>query len=92
VPIGVDIEAASGKYSGATIWPNDARAPHLDLRVVGSELVWEQQNSGGGVWVYQAKRQAADTLVGTVKLRDAPFASDAPPSGTFTLTRMPANR
>ena len=88
VPIGVDIEAAAGTYAGSTIWPNDAKAPHLNSRMVDGELRWEQQNSGGGVWVYQAKRQSADSLLGTVTLRGAPGREASPPSGTFTLVRM----
>ena len=88
VPLGVDIQAASGKYSGATIWPNDARATHVNSRTVGDTLVWEQPNSGGGTWVYQANRQSADSLVGTVMLRGAPFAQTDPPSGKFVLVRM----
>lgn len=90
VPIGVDIDSSSGTYTGFTIWPNDARAPHLNSHVVDGQLHWEQQNSGGGVWVYQAKRTAADSLVGTVTLRGAPGRESAPPSGTFVLVRMPS--
>ena len=87
VPIGVDIEGASGNYSGVTIWPNDARAPHVNSRVVDGELHWEQRNSGGGMWVYQAKRQSADSLVGTVTLRGMPGQAGTPPSGSFVLVR-----
>jgi hypothetical protein len=84
----VDIEAASGSYSGATVWPNDARAPHVNSRVVDGELRWEQANSGGGMWVYHARRQSSDSLVGTVTLRGMRGQDATPPSGTFVLTRM----
>lgn len=90
VPIGVDIDVANGQYTGTTIWPNDARARHVNARVAGAELQWEQPNSGGGMWVYQAKRASADSVLGTVSLRGARGPDGPPPEGTFVLVRLPA--
>jgi hypothetical protein len=90
VPIGVDIDVANGQYTGTTIWPNDARARHVNARVAGAELLWEQPNSGGGMWAYRAKRASADSVLGSVSLRGAPGPDGPPPEGTFVLVRLPA--
>jgi hypothetical protein len=44
------------------------------------------------MWVYKARRVAADSIVGTVVLRDAPAGfGPNPPSGKFNVVRQPAS-
>lgn len=81
--------SSARSYSGATILPNDARAPHLETAVSGGEMRWKQQNSGGGFWVYSARLVTRDSIAGTVVLRDWPQlpAGERTPAGTFALAR-----
>ena len=76
-------------YSGFSILPNGARAPHLETTVTKGEIQWKQENSGGGFWVYKAKLVGRDSVAGTVVLTDWPQlpAGEKPPTGTFTLAR-----
>jgi hypothetical protein len=82
-------DSAKGEYSGATILPNGARAPHLETTVANGEMRWKQENSGGGFWMYAGKIVARDSIGGTVFLKDWPQlpAGEKPPSGTFSLVR-----
>lgn len=90
VPIAFIIEAAEGKYTGATVWPNGAKAPHMNTTQAGDALGWQQTNSGGGLWHYTLKRIAGDTLVGSMTLRDAPDFPPPLPTVKFVLIRNPA--
>jgi hypothetical protein len=87
-------DSAKGEYSGATILPNGARAPHLETTVVGSEMRWRQENSGGGFWMYAGKIVSRDSIAGTVVLKDWPQLSpgEKPPTGTFGLVRRPPGK
>jgi hypothetical protein len=87
-------DSAKGDYSGATILPNGARAPHLETTVVHGEMRWKQENSGGGFWVYAGKIVSRDSIAGTVALEDWPQLppGEKPPSGTFALVRRPAGK
>ena len=87
IPIAMIIDIADGKYTGATVWPNGARAPHDNNKAAGDVIMWDQSNSGGGRWYYSIKRTAGDTLVGTMTLRDAPNFPPPPPTGAITLVR-----
>jgi hypothetical protein len=90
IPIAMIIEATDGKYTGATVWPNGARAPHDNNKASGDVITWDQSNSGGGRWYYTMKRTAGDSLVGTMTLRDAPNFPPPMPTGTVRLIRNPA--
>ena len=91
MPVAFAIAADNGRYSSVMILPDHARVPLERTRLAGDTLVWESPNSGGGMWVYKARRIAGDTLVGTVVLRDAPANfGPKPPSGTFSVVRQPA--
>ena len=81
---------SAGNYSGYTVLPNNAHAPHLKTTVKGSEMTWEQTNSGGGRWVYTAKLAARDSIVGTYVLLDWPQGNGARPTGKFALVRRAA--
>jgi hypothetical protein len=89
VPIAVIIEVADGKYSGATVLPGGARAPHLNSAQSGDAMTWQQTNSGGGLWHYVLKRAAGDTLVGSMTLRDAPNFPPPLPTAKILLVRNP---
>ena len=88
IPIMFEFESAKGRYAGRTVWPNGGVAPHSNTKVTGDALLWQMPNSGGGTWLYQLKRAAADSLVGTVELRDWP--QGPPVSGTLVLVRKAA--
>jgi hypothetical protein len=91
MPVAFAINAGDRGYSSVMILPDNAKVPLERTRLVGDTLVWESPNSGGGMWVYKARRVAADTLAGTVVLRDAPANfGPKPPSGTFNVVRQPA--
>jgi len=82
-------DSAKRTYSGATILPNGARAPHLETTVAKDEMQWKQQNSGGGFWLYTARFVTQDSVAGTAVLRDWPQlpAGQKPPAGTFAIVR-----
>jgi hypothetical protein len=82
-------DSAKNEYSGATILPNGARAPHLETAVVNGEMRWKQENSGGGFWMYAGKIVRQDSIAGTVHLKDWPQLPPGakPPTGTFALVR-----
>jgi len=82
-------DSARGTYSGSTVLPNGARAPHLETTVTKGEMHWKQQNSGGGFWVYTGRFVTQDSVEGTAVLRDWPQlpAGQKPPAGTFALAR-----
>jgi hypothetical protein len=82
-------DSAKNEYSGATILPNGARAPHLETAVVNGEMRWKQENSGGGFWMYAGKIVGQDSIAGTVHLKDWPQLPPGakPPTGTFALVR-----
>jgi len=90
IPIAMIIEVAEGKYTGATVWPNGARAPQRNHAISNDALTWQQSNSGGGTWFYSLKRIARDTLVGSMTLHDAPNFPPPLPTGTITLVRNPS--
>jgi hypothetical protein len=91
MPVAFAIDVAKERYSTIMLLPDNAHVPLERTRLVGDTLVWESPNSGGGVWVYKARRLAGDTVVGTIALRDAPAAFGAnPPKGTFNVVRQPA--
>jgi hypothetical protein len=87
-------DSAKGDYSGATILPNGARAPHLETTVVNGEMRWKQENSGGGVWMYAGRMASRDSIAGTVALEDWPQLSpgEKTPTGTFALVRRPPGK
>jgi len=82
-------DSAKSTYSGATILPNGARAPHLETTVSKGEMQWKQSNSGGGFWVYSGRLVTPDSIAGTAVLRDWPQlpAGEKPPAGTFSIVR-----
>ena len=90
IPIAMIIDVADGKYTGATVWPNGARAPHDNNKASGDVITWDQSNSGGGRWYYTLKRTTGDSLVGAMTLRDAPNFPPPLPTGTIVLIRNPA--
>jgi len=87
-------DSTRGEYSGATILPNGARAPHLETTVVDGEMRWKQENSGGGFWMYAGKIVSRDSIVGTVALKDWPQLQpgEQPPTGDFALVRRPPGK
>lgn len=91
-PIAFAIQTDKGAYSSVMILPDNSKVPLERTRLAGDTLVWESPNSGGGTWVYKA-RVSADTLVGTIILRDAPANfGPTPPAGKFSLVRQQAGR
>ena len=82
-------DSAKTAYSGFTVLPNGARAPHLETTVEKGEVRWKQTNSGGGFWVYTGRFVGRDSVVGKVVLTDWPQlpAGEKPPAGTFALAR-----
>ena len=82
-------DSAKSTYSGATILPNGARAPHLETTVAKGEMQWKQPNSGGGFWFYTGRFVTKDSVEGTAALRDWPQlpAGQKPPVGTFAIAR-----
>jgi hypothetical protein len=84
--------ADSGKtsYAGFTVYPNGARAPHVNTVAARDSLRWEQSNSGGGHWVYAARLVSPDSVVGTLTLHDAPWHPETMPHGTFVMVRRTA--
>ena len=82
-------DSAKSTYSGSTILPNGARAPHLETTVAKGEMQWKQQNSGGGFWMYRGRFVTPDSVEGTAVLRDWPQlpAGQKPPAGKFALAR-----
>ena len=84
-------DSTKSAYSGATILPNGARAPHLETTVANGEMRWKQENSGGGFWMYAGKIVGRDSIAGTVILEGWPQlpAGEKPPAGTFALVRRP---
>ena len=82
-------DSAKSTYSGATILPNGARAPHLETTVAKGEMQWKQQNSGGGFWLYTGRLVTQDSVAGTAVLREWPQlpAGRKPPAGTFAIVR-----
>ena len=87
-------DSTRGEYSGATILPNGARAPHLETTVVSGEMRWKQENSGGGFWMYAGRIVSRDSIAGTVALQDWPQLppGEKPPSGRFALVRRPTGK
>jgi hypothetical protein len=87
-------DSVRGTYTGATILPDNARAPHVETVVAKGEMHWKQPNSGGGFWVYAVRLVARDSLAGTVALEDWPQLTPGqkPPSGTISLVRRQPGR
>lgn len=84
-------DSVKSTYSGATILPNGARAPHLETTVTKGEMQWKQENSGGGFWHYTGRLVTQDSVAGTAVLRDWPQLAPGrkPPAGTFGIVRRP---
>lgn len=61
-----------GEYSGATVHADGGSVPHSHLTATAAGLVWEQPNSGGGTWVYTVRLVSADSMIGSLVLRDKP--------------------
>ena len=82
-------DSARSTYSGSTVLPNGARAPHLETTVAKGEMHWKQQNSGGGFWLYTGRLVTQDSVAGTAVLREWPQlpAGQKPPAGTFAIVR-----
>ena len=82
-------DSTKDRYSGATILPNNARAPHLETAAAKGEMSWKQSNRGGGFWIYAGKLVSRDRIAGTILLKDWPQlpAGEKPPTGTFALVR-----
>lgn len=82
-------DTAKSTYSGSTILPNGARAPHLETTVAQGQMRWKQSNSGGGFWHYAGRFVTQDSVVGTAELRDWPQlpAGEKAPKGTFSIVR-----
>src|SRR6185369_1533853 len=74
-------DSAKLQYGGATIFPGNARAPHLETVGANGKLEWRQRNSGRGMFTYTARLVSPDSIVGTVILRDSDWPT--PPTGTF---------
>lgn len=89
VPIAMIIEANEGKYTGSTVLPNGAHAPHNNTAVSGNTITWQQTNSGGGLWHYDLKLSAGDTLSGKMVLHDAPNFPPPLPTVRYVLIRNP---
>jgi hypothetical protein len=90
IPIGMSLvveDTVRGKFGGATLMPGGGRAPHLSSAVTGREMTWEQTNSGGGRWHYNARLVGRDSIAGTLILVGWPDAGSTPPNGTFALVR-----
>lgn len=85
-----DADSSGGPYSGFTVLPNNARVPHDKLELKDGALHWEQPNSGGGRWVYEARLVTRDSIAGNFILLDWPQGEGRKPTGTFALTRRPA--
>ena len=93
MPVGNDdirfsFTVVGDKYQGVTLHPGGASSPQRNLVSSATGLTWEQPNSGGGTWVFKMRLASADSMVGTIVLRDAPANFDPVPSGTMTLTRV----
>lgn len=91
MPVAMTIERDGDGFSGGNYMPDGGRAPHLESRLNGTSFQWQQQNSGGGRWIYDA-RVSNDSLIGTVVLRGAPWNPSPEPSGRFLLVRHPTIR
>jgi hypothetical protein len=86
-----DADSGGGPYKGFTVLPNDARVTHEKLALHDGALGWEQPNSGGGRWVYEARLVSRDSIAGTLILLDWPQGGGRKPTGSFALARRPAN-
>ena len=87
-PIRFNFTVVDDKYQGVTLHPGGASSPQRNLVASATGLTWEQPNSGGGTWVFRMRLASADSMVGTIVLRDAPANFDPVPAGTMTLTRV----
>jgi hypothetical protein len=85
-----DADSGGGPYTGFTVLPNNARAPRDKLALEDGALHWEQPNSGGGRWVYEARLVTRDSIAGNFILLDWPQGEGRKPTGSFGLTRRPA--
>ena len=92
-PVAFRFTVTDGSYAGASVHPDGGRVPHRKLVASAAGLTWEQPNSGGGTWVYNVRLAGADSMVGTLVLRDPPSNLTPAPTGTMVLTRQrPAAR
>jgi hypothetical protein len=78
----------NGRYAGAMVYPRGLVVPHDKLTTTKDELIWEQRNSGGGMWVYTVRLAGRDRMEGTVTLRDAPTNLQPAPNGKIALVRQ----
>jgi hypothetical protein len=49
------LDSAKVQYAGATIFPGNARAPHLETTTSHGALEWQQRNNGRGTWTHTAR-------------------------------------
>lgn len=88
IPVSVDIAVMNDRYTSVSYGPGGGRMNHLSTELTGGALRWQIKNSGEGVWVYEAKRIVADTIFGTVTLKDGPGRDGNPEGGTLVLVRQ----
>jgi hypothetical protein len=87
VPMSVDINVVDNKYASNSYGPDGGRTNHLSTGFDNGVLTWRIKNSGGGVWIYEAKRIVADTIFGTVMLSGTQGRDGKAESGTLVLVR-----
>ena len=93
-PFSIRIEVADSAartYRAAMILPNGRPAPFQHIALTGDTLSCDQQNSGGGKWIYALRLVARDSLAGTTVLRGAPWHPSPEPLGTVALHRRPGD-
>lgn len=66
------IVSAKTGYDTFMILPNGAEIPNPKVVATRDAISWESPNSGGGTWIYRFRLVGADSMAGTLVLRDAP--------------------
>ena len=88
VPLSVDIAVMNDRYTSVSYGPGGGRMSHLKTELDDGALRWVIKNSGDGVWVYEARRIAGDTIFGTVRLEGMMGRDGQPAVGTLWLVRQ----
>jgi hypothetical protein len=88
IAVSVDIAVANDKYTSVSFGPGGGRMAHSKTELSNGSLRWEIPNSGGGFWLYEAKRVVGDTIVGTVTLKEYPGRDGQTEAGTLVLVRQ----